>query len=46
LDNIIKAKFREKADTNGSQGNGMKASGLKGKSKDSVNGWEQIKITM
>jgi len=46
LENITKAKSREKADINGSQVNGMKASGLKGKSKDLVNGWVQIRIIM
>ena len=44
--NITKARCRERADTNGSRGNGMKASGLMAKSKDLASGWELIRIIM
>ena len=35
-----------KADTNGSQGSGMKDNGLMEKNKDLANGWVQIRIIM
>ena len=44
--NITKARCRGRADTNGSRGNGMKASGSMAKSKDLASGWELIRIIM
>ena len=45
-ENILKVRFKVKADTNGLQVSGMKVNGLKEKNKASDNGWVQIKIIM